>query len=112
MAEVGIHVHRDLEAPVVGDLESLQDRAAQPAAAAAAEQVHPRIPRRRGQHDVGRAVGRVVVDHEQLQVGRHREHPVDQGGDVLPLVVGGRLHEHAAGGPVVPRSEILVAGNG
>ena len=107
VAEVGVHVDGDLEATALREAKALKDRAAEPAPAAAHEHVHPRVLLRCAEGDLACAVGRTVVDDEQLQIGIGREHGVDQRGDVFPLIVGGRLHQHPAGRPIVAGMEVI-----
>jgi hypothetical protein len=47
--------------------------------------------------DLARAVGRAVVDHENVEPGIEREQGVDQRWQVLPLIEGGDDHEGCHG---------------
>ena len=106
MAHVGVHVDGDLKPVAAGLAESLEDRAAEAAAAAADEHVQSRFTSRPLQGDAARAVGRVVVDDEHVQVVAGGEHPVDQRGDVLLLVVGRGIDDELARGPRLGRAEV------
>ena len=108
VAEVGIHVYRDFEATAAGEPKAFEDRTAQAAATAADEHVEARLATGPLAGDLPCAIGRIVVDDQELNVGRAGEHGIDQMLDVFPFVVGGRLHEHAAGRPVVAGVEVVV----
>src|SRR5206468_383290 len=63
------------------------------------QQVKPRLVRATGLDQVTGAIGRVVVDDQDLETERKREQPIEQRLDVLALVVGRHDHEllhHAA----------------
>jgi hypothetical protein len=100
VAEVGVHVDGHVESMLPPQLETFQDRRPQPAPAASHQQMQPRVVFRQRQRDLPGPVGGVVVDDQQLQVGSHRQLAVDQRGDVLALVVGGRHDEDPARWPV------------
>ena len=91
MVPVGVHQHDDISA---GLLDPPVERAGQPALALAHVDPHGRIAREDGLHVRGSAVGRRVVDDEDLHVepGPAGD-PQDLGdelGNALPLVVGGQ----------------------
>ena len=96
--KVAVHLADEVEAAAQPPLETGQVGRAEPLLAAPLDEVQPlgelllTAP-----HDGGRAVGRAVVDDQQLEGLAQREDLVNHCGDVLPLVVGRYDNQFAHG---------------
>ena len=78
---------------------ALDDRARQADAIDAPDAAQPRIARRQRKGDVGRAVGRIVVDDDHFpgQAGECRLQPLEKHGNVGRFAIG--RHDHGEGRP-------------
>lgn len=100
MTEVGVHIDDTLKTVPPSLLEAFQDGASHATAALSHEHVQPRLPLRPLEREPACSIGGIIVDDQQLQVAGECQHGVDEADDVVPLVIGGRLHEHASSRPV------------
>lgn len=102
MAEVGVHVHGDIKSVPPPQFEAFQDRCSETASAASHQHMQPGVALRVIEGNLSGAVWGIVVDDQQLEFRRYRQHSLDQRRDVLALVVGGRHDEDTARGPIAP----------
>lgn len=101
VAEIGVHLVDALISAAEHAVEAGQVGCAQALLALAAEQVDAAgASLHHAAHERGRAVGRVVVDDEHVEVAVEGEHRVDDGLDVLLLIIC-RYNHHVAVGRAV-----------
>ena len=95
--EVGVHLDDVLIVAPEGPFEAVDIGCAEPHLAAAALQIDPAwVLLHLAAHGVGCAVGRTVVDYEQVEAVGKRHYGVDHSLDVLYLVVGGYDNKYVA----------------
>ena len=88
MREVAVHFEYPVVAPLRIPAKPGDVGCAQSELAAAFEQMHtPGILLPTGSYQLGRAVGRVIVDHEKIELRIERHYLVDHAHDVLAFVV-------------------------
>ena len=86
--EVAVHFEYPVVAPLRSPAKPGDVGCAQSELAAAFEQMHtPGILLPTGSYQLGRAVGRVIVDHEKIELRIERHYLVDHAHDVLAFVV-------------------------
>jgi hypothetical protein len=107
MLEVGIH---DGENATLGDLPAADYRSREAALALSANDANLRESFGLGQGDFPRAVGAVVVDHDDFipEIGdgiENRGELSDYGGDVFAFVVGGEDERDVDAGIAVGRGD-------
>ena len=106
VAGVGVDIDRHGKAPTASNPEPFLDRRAEAAATLPHEHVQAGFVLGCRQCCLGRAVGRVIIHDQQLHRGISRQHALHQRGNIGPLGVGGRHHEHPAGGPFAGRADV------
>lgn len=88
MTAVRIQRRDERVALAAGILERRDRSAPQPHLAGTMQAPQTQLVRRKLGHPVTRAVGTVVVNHEDVGGGQHLPHASDQVREILPLVVG------------------------
>ena len=91
---VGVHLDRGVVALVEGDRETGEVGLAEALLARAVHDPHLRVARGQAVGEVARAVGRVVVEDDDVGRGDAGTHARHDPGQVLPLVVGRDEHGH------------------
>ncbi len=102
MRPVGVHFDHDVVASLGRPGEPGEVGAAEAVLLAAMKDVDARIARRQRVGDGPGAVGRVVVDDQDIDGGNGREQVCDHAFDAGGLVVGGRDDENPAPGVIRP----------
>jgi hypothetical protein len=99
VAEVGVHLDDGHGPRLVEDpLEPVAIRDPQALLGPAVEDLDLRVRRGEGVRHLPGAVGRIVVNDQDVSFGKGREHRGDDLGQILPLVEGGDHDPHPAPG--------------
>ena len=85
---VGVHLEDELVAVLDGIVKAEYVRGAQAHLAGAVQRADPRIRRADLVDELAGAVGRVIVDDQDVGLGREAQDVRDQAGDILALVIG------------------------
>src|SRR6478752_2037978 len=89
MREVGVHLEDEIVAPLDGIVETSDIRSPKAQLAGPVHHMNCVVARRHLVGDLASAIGRVVVDDEDIGRGRGALDSLHQIDDIIPLVIGG-----------------------